>query len=251
MLKDAFKQTLFVLDQTVTDFKRLKYVCNFGAQVLYITYLIFALTGGIGNTVTNVILLTLCSLYFVFFLAVERINMTKEAKLLRKSVNRVYKILRRSTQAVVIIMSLVALSDATLENDAIDILLCALMIISFMFQLLVDAAAWYAEMRVEQFKAAFIADVKSIRIVNDVIGIVNEVKGIANVDEDGTSLTRANPLLKMAVGAVVKNFSKPTEKEQDSKTKVRFWKNGSRANRKAAPEETKAEQELPQESISK
>ena len=238
------------MDQTVTDFKRLKYVCNFGAQLLYISYLIFAISSGIGNTVTNIILLILCSLYFLFFLSVERINMTKEAKLLRKSVHRVYKILRRSTQAVVIIMSLVALSDATLENDAIDILLCALMIISFMFQLLVDAAAWYAEMRVEQFKAAFIADVTSIRIVNDVIGIVNEVKGIANVDEEGTSLTRANPLLKMAVGAVVKNINKHSAGTDSTEKKSLFRKKASHTSGANAAEETPESRESRQESLS-
>ena len=208
MLKDTFKQTLFVLDQTVTDFKRLKYICNFGAQLLYIAYLIFALCNGIGNVVTNVILVTLCGLYFLFFLCVEDINMSKEAKLLKKRVHRIYKLLRRLTQIAVIVMSVIALGDATFENDAIDILLCALMIVSFMFQLLVDAAAWYAEMRVNQFKAAFMADITSIKIVGDVIGIVNDRKGSDLSEEASEVVAKVNPLLKMAVNAIVKKSKK-------------------------------------------
>ena len=208
MLKDTFKQTLFVLDQTVTDFKRLKYICNFGAQLLYIAYLIFALCNGIGNVVTNVILVTLCGLYFLFFLCVEDINMSKEAKLLKKRVHRIYKLLRRLTQIAVIVMSVIALGDATFENDAIDIILCALMIVSFMFQLLVDAAAWYAEMRVNQFKAAFMADITSIKIVGDVIGIVNDRKGSDLSEEASEVVAKVNPLLKMAVNAIVKKSKK-------------------------------------------
>ena len=208
MLKDTFKQTLFVLDQTVTDFKRLKYICNFGAQLLYIAYLIFALCNGIGNVVTNVILVTLCGLYFLFFLCVEDINMSKEAKLLKKRVHRIYKLLRRLTQIAVIVMSVIALGDATFENDAIDILLCALMIVSFMFQLLVDAAAWYAEMRVNQFKAAFMADVTSIKLVGDVISVVNDRKGSNLSEEASEVVAKVNPLLKMAVNAIVKKSKK-------------------------------------------
>lgn len=208
MFKDTFKQTLFVLDQTVTDFKRLKYICNFGAQLLYIAYLIFALCNGIGNVVTNVIFVTLCGLYFLFFLCVEDINMSKEAKLLKKRVHRIYKLLRRLTQVAVIVMSVIALNDATFENDAIDILLCALMIVSFMFQLLVDAAAWYAEMRVNQFKAAFMADITSIKLVGDVISVVNDRKGSDLSEEASEVVAKVNPLLKMAVNAIVKKSKK-------------------------------------------
>ena len=135
MLKGAFRQTLSVFDETVNDLKTLKYVCDFAMQLVYIAYLVFALITGSGILVTNIILVTLCALYFIFFLFIEDRNMSREEKMLKKRVHRIYKLLRRVTQAAVIVISAVSLSGATIENNAIDILLLAVMIIALPFSL--------------------------------------------------------------------------------------------------------------------
>ena len=89
MLKGAFRQTLSVFDETVNDLKTLKYVCDFAMQLMYIAYLVFALITGSGILVTNIILVTLCTLYFIFFLFIEDRNMSREEKILKKRVHRI------------------------------------------------------------------------------------------------------------------------------------------------------------------
>lgn len=212
MLKGAFRQTLSVFDETVNDLKTLKYVCDFAMQLVYIAYLAFALISGSGILVTNIILVTLCTLYFIFFLFVEDRNMSREEKMLKKRVHRIYKLLRRATQAAVIVISAISLSGATIENNVIDILLLAVMIISFALQLVLDVTVWYVERRAIRFKEAFISDITSIRIVSDVISIVNDVNEISKTNAALTKGVKTTKIATRVIGMMLGKKKKEKDK---------------------------------------
>ena len=63
-----FEYTRATLDKVVNDLKRSVTVFNFSSQIVYILYLIYAIIVPVGFLYINIALLTLASLYFIFYI---------------------------------------------------------------------------------------------------------------------------------------------------------------------------------------
>ncbi len=90
-----FDYTKTAVNKIWTDFKKFFYICNIVTQIVYLTYLAYALIAQTGNPWVNGILLALSLAYFVFFLVMTTGEKTKEKKRGKKIGDRIFKYLKQ------------------------------------------------------------------------------------------------------------------------------------------------------------
>lgn len=102
--------------------------------ILMITYLIFALSLGIGNLIINIILMTIVSIYFTFYL----VNLKFQFKWFRNIVKKYYKIVRLIILACSLSIALYELYITTSDVNPITIILITLLIIFWLLQVVIE-----------------------------------------------------------------------------------------------------------------
>ena len=83
-----FDYTKAAFKKTVSDFKKIDLIRNISTQLIYIAYLIYVICIQSGNLIANVILLSLASAYFLFFLYMKIRGVKRNVK---RTVKNVYK----------------------------------------------------------------------------------------------------------------------------------------------------------------
>ena len=101
---------------------------------LIITYLIFALSLGIGNLIINIVLMVIVSIYFTFYL----VNLKFQFKWFRNIVKKYYKIIRLIVLACSLFIALYELYITTNDVNTVTIILITLLIIFWLLQVVIE-----------------------------------------------------------------------------------------------------------------
>lgn len=156
-----FDYTRMIISQTVTDVKRVFYGYQILAQLVYIAYLIYALIAGTGIWYANAALLLLACSYFIFFLSTTDYGRTPDGKVLKRKVKTGYVWSKRFIRLFTISAAIydIATTDST---NTISTLLTALMIVSWMLEVLLEVILRIIESRFDLIKEAIEADVDTL-----------------------------------------------------------------------------------------
>ena len=156
-----FDYTRMIIGQTVTDVKRVFYGYQVLAQLIYIAYLIYALIAGAGIWYANAALLLLSCGYFIFFLSTTDYGKTPDGKALKRKVRTGYVWSKRFIRLFTIGMAVYDIVTADSSNS-ISTLLTALMIVSWMLEILLELIIRIIEVRFNLIKEAIEADVDEL-----------------------------------------------------------------------------------------
>ncbi len=151
--------TSALLEKTWNDIKRFFYAWNFGTQLLYILYLLYALIFKTGFWFINAPMLFVCTAYFIFFLYCTR-NKTK--KILEQRVKTLYKRCKLLINAFSLAIAIYGIYFATIEVNPFSAILTSFMLIGWILGVVFQIIEHIVEKYKALFKEAFKADTEFI-----------------------------------------------------------------------------------------
>jgi len=176
--------TVVAAEKTVSDIKRLSLIFTISTQLLYIGYLVYALIAKLGFTWINITLLSLCSAYFVFFLAVNK-RQEKKIKEAKRSARHAYKFLKISVSSFNLIVLLYSIYAFPEEVKPISVVLASLMTVVWVLQLVIELLAIFAERRMKLFVTALKADFEVVtKPISNAQNFVKKIRG-EEINENG------------------------------------------------------------------
>lgn len=140
--------------------KRVIYYSDIGIQFSYILYVIYRLIFNMGNFILNIALLSITSLYLIYYLATKREFYTEDLKKQRKIVRLVVKWIKRAIYVYLITASVYALAFAPTPNDNMAILMTLLMIVGLIFSFIFDLTVKEIDKRISLVGAAVLYDIE-------------------------------------------------------------------------------------------
>ena len=130
-----FDYTKTAANKIIADFKRFFYWCQVVTQVVYISYLIYALATNTKLWIVNSILLALSVAYFTFFL----IATAKEAKkTLKKRVKTLFKRCKQALNLFTLGVMVYGIWQTSTNAKPFSVILTALMIVCWVLQVLFE-----------------------------------------------------------------------------------------------------------------
>ena len=127
-------------------------------QLIYIIYLIICITSDTGSKVTNICMLSLAGIYFLYSLSLLIFDNVEGLRKTKRRAKRIYALLKRLVQISMIITALYNMSAATPAFKPIAVLICTVMIIFFIIQLFFELIIWIFTARVRGMKKAIATD---------------------------------------------------------------------------------------------
>lgn len=175
-------------------------------MILIISYLIFALSAQVGNLITNIILLTVVSIYFILFL----LNLKFKFKIFRSVIKKYYTWIRLTILATSLGITIYELYVTTSEVNPITIILVTLLLIF-----------WILQVVVEIIYRIFLNEVDLLvqAIAQDKESALAPVKKIFKGEEEAK--TKSKKILRLE-----KKIEKEKLKQDNKKShpKWKFWK---------------------------
>lgn len=175
-------------------------------MILIISYLIFALSAQVGNLITNIILLTIVSIYFILFL----LNLKFKFKIFRSVIKKYYTWIRLTILATSLGITIYELYFTTSEVNPITIILVTLLLIF-----------WILQVVVEIIYRIFLNEVDLLvqAIAQDKESALAPVKKIFKGEEEAK--TKSKKILRLE-----KKIEKEKLKQDNKKShpKWKFWK---------------------------
>ena len=159
-----FNNTADALKKTARNFRMVCGAATLLTQIIYITYLIICLASATGNKVTNICMLVLALVYFLYSLAVLIFDKAITLRRTKRRAKRIYSLMKHLVQISMIIVSLSNMAAANPDLKPISVLICTVMIIFFIVQLFFEMLSWLIISRIASIKNAFTKDLGSNRI---------------------------------------------------------------------------------------
>jgi hypothetical protein len=181
-----FDYTKEALSLTVSDLKRFLKVFTVASNVLYISYLIYALCVGAGQTFANIILLSVVSSYFVFYLCTLSLEGDKMKKL-RTRIRRITVWFKIGIKALTLSIAIYGFYAASTHFTPVSVMLTSLVAIIWIGQIFIEIVCYYIENRINLFKTALDADFEGINEAKRRVGnVVKILRGEETVKKDST-----------------------------------------------------------------
>lgn len=157
-----FDYTKMMVDQTITDVKRVFHGYKIASQIIYIAYLVYALIARTGIWYANLALLVLSIGYFAFFMSTTDYGKTPDGKQLTKNVRTGYVWSKRFIRLFTLGVALYDILTTTDSTNSISILLTAMMLIGWAIEVLFDLLIRIITSRIALIKEAIDADVETL-----------------------------------------------------------------------------------------
>lgn len=172
-----FDYTKAIFYKTLADLKLFAKIWTISTLGVYIAYLIYAIAAGSGNLVANIILLTLTSVYFTFYL-VMIIKRSELLKAKRKIVKKTYKYSKYVINAVTLTTALYSIWLYPDNVHPFKLLITVFMMIMLVVQLALEVSVIIVEKRFNMFMEAFHADIEVVtKPVNTVKNVFKKITG--------------------------------------------------------------------------
>ena len=225
-----FDYTKMMIDQTITDVKRVFHGYKISAQLIYIAYLIYALIAQTGIWYANLALLVLSCGYFAFFMTTTDYGKTPDGKQLKKKVNTGYIWAKRFIRLFTLGVATYDILTSSGPTNAISTLLTAMMLIGWLIEVFFDLLIRIITARIALMKEALDADVEMM---------LKPVKTVGN-------------FFKKAIGQEVPPDEEPSKKRKWLDKKLSERKERARLEKeRIAEEKQRKKEEKRQEALAK
>ena len=172
-----FDYTKAIFYKTLADLKLFAKIWTISTLGVYITYLIYAIATGSGSLVANIILLTLTSIYFAFYLMMI-IKGSELLKARKKIVKKTYKYSKYVINAVTLSTALYSIWINPYNVHPFKLLVTVFMVIMLVVQLALEVSVIIVEKRFNMFIEAFHADIEVVtKPVNTVKNVFKKIVG--------------------------------------------------------------------------
>lgn len=186
-----FDRTTAFFKQTADDVKRMSTWMNIISQMIYITYLCYAVFTGARYLPLNIVLLALSTIYFVLHI-IFCIKGESASKKVKKRVRDGFLASRRLIQLVIVSTSLITIYRDQVNVVTIPVLFSIVSALTFVLNVIIDVlsrliSAKFAELGV-LIKADFndVMDTKIGKLVNFGINLATKKKKKSINDEEKT-----------------------------------------------------------------
>ena len=129
------KYTKAAIDVVIRDIKILSNILKYLTLILSLAYYIYALIAQIGNSVVNIVLISLIGCFLIFELITIKIDINKVAK---RIIRRIYRWSKLVIKGSVLATTLYSLYLTSVTTNGLTIVLSTLTTIFFVIQLIVE-----------------------------------------------------------------------------------------------------------------
>lgn len=172
-----FDYTKAVFSKTLSDLKLFEKIWSISTLEVYIAYLIYAIASGTGILIANIVLLTLSSLYFVFYL-VMTVKGSELLKSKRKLIKKTYKYSKYIINAATLATVLYAIARSPYNVHPFKLIVTFFMTMLLLIQFVLEISIAIIEKRFNMFLEAFRADVEFVtKPVNTVKNVFKRITG--------------------------------------------------------------------------
>ena len=152
--------TKVALKKIFDEFKQFVYVFQVCVYILYTLYLIYAIATKSGILAVNIILLVFSLAYLIFFIVYN--HRKQKNKTLKKIVTEIFKWSKRAIKLFTIGVALYGVYETSKNVNPLSVVLSALMVVGFVFDLLFDLIIRFISKRIHFVYEAIQADVETI-----------------------------------------------------------------------------------------
>ena len=188
-----FKYTRAVLYDIVHDLKTFFRFFSILSQILYISYLTYALMSNLGNQLVNTLLLAISVIYFIvdFILIVK----TRKQSINKKIAKRSLRYIKLGVNAFNVGVAIYGVYLTASNANAITVVLTAMMLIFWAIKVIIEIITFFVEHRIELIMAGFHKDIEPLT------NVINSVKKITGqkVDTSDPLPTNVNSALEKAL----------------------------------------------------
>ena len=186
-----FDYTKTAIDKTISDVKIGKFICDITIHLLYIVYLVYAVSTQRGTIWINVTLLSLSSVYFVFLLALKMPNAAKNEPKIIRICSNIYKYSKYALKICVITIALIDITVNSTAATPTSILLTSLIIVGFALQIVFEIISAVVISRFNFMKEAINTDVENMmKPIRAIQNLAKRITGQEIAVEDEPSKNR-------------------------------------------------------------
>lgn len=231
-------------NQVVADLKKTAYAFNVLMQVVYISYLIYALVARAGNAIVNGVLLGLSAAYFVFFLCATSFGRNPESTHLSKGVKCFYKNSKRLIKLYTLGVAVYGIYEAATNVSFVSVLLTALMVVFWLLDIVFEILVKYVTARVNLIVEGLKTDIDNVvKPFKNTGNFFKKLVGKEIEPEEEPSKQRLFLEQKVAEAKEQKKQDRAQKKQEDKlyKTQLRIEKKQEKRLKKQADKQRKAE----------
>ena len=215
-----FDYTKAAFKKTVSDFKKIDLIRNISTQLIYIAYLIYVICIQSGNLIANVILLSLASAYFLFFLYMKIRGVKRNVK---RTVKNVYKWSKQLVKLFNLGVMIYGLSITASHFTAPSLILAALMIVGWVLQILFEVVFQFFLKKAKFIMEGMEADYQKIsKPVTSVGNFFKKVMG-KEVKEEPTPSKDRVILEEMVSKEKAEKRRQKEEERIEKRSKLSLW----------------------------
>ena len=157
-----FNYTRGVLNKTIEDIKNLLFAINISSMLIYIVYLVYAIITNSKTLLTNIPLLAVVSLYFIFYI-VKHDDIDKDSQNVKKKIKKIYVWIKIVIKAVSLAITILGFYHASTTPNFFSIALTAIMLIGWLLSILFEIVSIIIQKRANLFIEAFEMDIDKIK----------------------------------------------------------------------------------------
>lgn len=172
-----FDYTKAILNKTLSDLKLFAKIWTLSTLGIYTAYLVYAIATSTGIQIANIVLLSLTSLYLVFYivLLLKNIDLYKTHKKIAK---KIYKYSKFAINAVTLSLLLHAIWINPYNVHPFKLLATVCMALMLIVQVVLEIVIPVLEKRVNMFVEAIYADIEFVtKPVNAVKNVFKKITG--------------------------------------------------------------------------
>ena len=169
-----FKYTKAALSLVIDNLKLYAKIFKYSSLIFSLAYYIYSLVTETGNTIVNIILISLIGTYIIF----ETITFNKNLKLTKKIVNKSFRWIRLALKAFTLASTIYSVYLTSTHVNAIRIILTTLLLAVFIIQVIIEIVTIIVEHNAKFIIEGFAQDMQDIKKpVNDIKNVIRRIKG--------------------------------------------------------------------------
>ena len=229
-----FDYTIAAYKKTVKDCKTLLYWTTFLLQVVYLSYLGYAIaTSKDAIQIVNIVLCGLSLAYFIFFAVVTRLGKDKDAQKKSKPVKEVLAWCKRLIRVYTLGVMIFGIFQTVRTVTPLAVVLAVLMVVIFVLEIVFAVLSYIVEKRLSVFISAIMHDIRPVtEAVRKSGNFFKKLKGEETEPEPIISeLDERN--LEFLTPLVDKEMEERREKEEEKRQQKKRQKQEEKEQRKA------------------
>lgn len=239
-----FKYTKAALKHTTDELKNIAHIFTLIMQGIYLVYLIFAFAIPKGNLYINIVMTILAVFHLVMYLVTYQ-KKEKSVKKTKKISKNIYKILKLTTNAVSLAMtvySIIIVNNNVTGTSFLSLIATVFMAIGWIIQVLLLIVSAYVEKKAKFLLESLYADFEpTINAVNKAQNVIRKLKREEIVEKEEFVREKSRKLLNELVEeSEEERLKQKTQKKELKKERITLLKEQAKELKRIKREQKKA-----------